>query len=163
MKENRDWTSMELYLLKTAWEDKATYPSIGVIARKLFPYRSRNSVIAKASRLKLPSRQEAQRKSINSFVKKVDDRPDKRYAPIPKPTVPDAAPYYKELAVHRPPQTITTSGTPLNLPLIDLPSNGCRFVTREGTKEKLALMCGAAKVPGRPYCEAHLKFVRRVD
>ena len=142
IKSEPTWTPERVEALKRLW---AEGHSASVVARML-EIKSRNSVISKVHRLKLPARMQAQ----GTAMKRHGGR--KRYAPQSdrpklKPIMnPDPRPVFIE---RTPEQTVSFA---------DLEPHHCRYPYGESDYR----FCGCDKVPGQSYCAHHMRIAYSV-
>lgn len=122
------WTDDRVALLKKLWGEGKTAAEI---AKELGGV-TRNAVIGKAHRLKLSNRVSPIQQNKKSSVAK---------APAEK------KPKQKIIAEDASRETI---------PLLDLKGNMCRWPIGDPRDEKFGF-CGAACIPGLPYCAEHAK------
>lgn len=131
------WTHERLELLKELWADG---DSARVIAARLGPEFTRNSVIGKVHRMKLESRK----------VDQTQDGPDQP-APVPAPRKPGRPPVRLRplLRIEPPP------GAPLTV--FDLTDKTCRWPIGDVGVEGFHF-CGATSEDESPYCAPHRRI-----
>ncbi len=148
------WTDDRVELLRKLWGEGHTAAEI---AKKLGEV-TRNAVIGKAHRLKLPSRvspiQAAKKKSakpansnVNAAKAKVKPSP---VAITPKQTRKTV------LKSAKVPPTVSAHNTPTGalIPLVDLKAGQCRWPSGDPRKEQFGF-CGEPSMEGLPYCTNH--------
>ena len=55
------------------------------------------------------------------------------------------------------PETFEAGYHPLNLSLLELPANGCRWPVNNAAPNEMHLFCGHPKAEGKSYCERHVE------
>ena len=153
-----DWTPAATDLTTLLWADGK---SASEISRELWDrlgfYASRNAIIGKVHRLRLPKRKtvltpKAQARKGAGRARTALDKPRPRIirpkpqprlraAPIPRRSIPMEAP------------------KPMNLTIMQLTSRTCKWPVNDPPKGEAYLFCGEAKEPGKePYCPYHARL-----
>lgn len=137
------WTDERINLLKQFWGQK----SAAEIAKILGCGLSRNAVIGKAHRLNLS----AGKKPANSSVSTIRERA--RGAA----TRPPRAPRANKPAIQLPPEP-----TGPGISLLELTEKTCRYPHGD-PKSTDFKFCGAASLPGLPYCPYHSAVAYQIN
>lgn len=139
------WTDETVARLREQWVSGA---SASVIAAALGT--SRNAVLGKVHRLKLPAR-----KTLSTAPKAIANRKRAVRLGLPTPT------RRYERAPNRPyiPPAPVAEATPRFIALFDLMSGDCRWPMNEPPEEYL--FCASAVLEGSPYCAAHHQLAYR--
>jgi GcrA cell cycle regulator len=156
------WTPEQDDQLRRDWANGLTCSQIaGRLGR---PGATRNSVIGRVSRLKLPARNHRSTCShtyhVTGSKRKVTTKPKRK--PQPK----EAKPYFFGAAAKVAP-AIRRDGLPIPPPeatdvprvsFADLEAHHCRWICKDdptGHPQHEPLFCGEKKLRGLPYCEPH--------
>lgn len=149
MNEGAIWTDRNVATLRQMWAERA---SASEIAAALGMDVTRNAVIGKVHRLKLPKRPTpVATNAIPEPKPKPKPKPTVRakpvYRPPPRPEIPIEPTRIKAEAWQPLPGTVPVT-------MDDLERGQCRWPL--GT-ELPFLFCGCEALPDRPYCEAHTR------
>ena len=157
-----DWTPAATDLTTLLWADGK---SASEISRELWDrlgfYASRNAVIGKVHRLRLPgrarrdgpkttkaeSRKGARKAAAVLAAASVAGRRAKPPARLTRP-----AKLPKPKAIH------PEAPTPMNLTLMDLTSRTCKWPVNDPPRGEPFLFCGAEKPSAQPYCPFHTRL-----
>lgn len=166
-----EWTDERIAALKKLYGD-------GLSASKIadaLGCESRNAVIGKIHRLGLSGRARAAAVAKKTeprkrgqkgdhgggMVQRIRLRAERQAKEVAKPA-PAPAPKVKRATLISAPSI--EAGEIIGIPLVDLPSNGCRFaVTPDTAAPGEHLFCGAVRVTGEPYCAAHCRRAYNVS
>lgn len=158
-----DWTPAATDLTTLLWADGKSASEISrVLWDRLGFYASRNAVIGKVHRLRLPAR--ARRdgpKTTKAWSRKGARKAaavlaaasvaGRRAKPPARVTRPAKLPKPKAIPPEAP--------TPMNLTLMDLTSRTCKWPVNDPPRGEPFLFCGAVKEPGiEPYCPYHARL-----
>lgn len=142
-----EWTEERIQELKQLWADGMS----GLVIANEFGI-SRNAVIGKVTRLKLPPRHtkvshkpQHKRQLAGVSLRKKSKTP--ALSAHKSPSLPSTATLPD-------PKTGLAKAAPLGLPILDLEAHHCKWPFNfPGDKD--FHFCGATRVDGKPYCEKH--------
>lgn len=151
MAKTVDWTEDLKAELRQHW---LLGLSAAAIAGQMGRGLTRNAVIGKASRLKLPGRNVITRMCVIRVPRTTSFRaPPKPRSPLQK---------LRKLPDYQAPPTVDPMecGT---IPLTDLEPHQCRFAAGDPAPGEKHLFCGKPTMPSFPYCEAHVQRCYQID
>lgn len=153
------WTPARYAVLEKMWLDGKSAQDI---ATALGGEISRNAVISKANRTGLAARRSPEATAIAQGAGRRKSGETRAASPKPKLAASpgpgakgvggwgvqpgEPVPPYK-------PGKVEGDGPPLNLTLLELPANGCKWPVNDGRPH--FLFCGHRRLGERPYCRGH--------
>lgn len=149
-----DWTLAATDMLTTLWADGKSASEISrALWGRLGADFTRNAVIGKVHRLRLPGRRRAPRKA----VPRKEPTRAMRALPAARVARPQLPPKPRTKPAPIAPRPIPTEAPkPMNLTLMHLTERNCKWPVNDPPRGEPHLFCGAPKEAGKqPYCPHH--------
>lgn len=182
---NNDWSDEQNEWLRARCLTAQSYGTIARAFNEAFPDtpKTRNAIMGRAARLGLSQNKPGalinkarSRVELGERRRRKPITPEAPLAPVvfgeplePRnnaPQIPNyryatkAATRIEEAQAGFLPSIIETA--PLStVPLLECPSNGCRWPTADATPDTPFMVCGAPQMNGRSYCTRHAQFAYR--